>query len=939
MAAIKWASSFSGDWLDAGAWGGVVPGAADTVLIAVPNITVTVSSGVQAAQSLTTSLSAFSVKGGTLTVSSTALFGGAFSESGGAVACGGAFIAQQGFTVTGGNMYLNGNQFLLNGAALQSGGFIQMGNGQMQSQGSFTEAGGTLALYYQGGVFNALNLSAGLIQSYAPNVQVNGAYTQTGGTLSTLGRGITLAGSFSESGTAAVINVQSGELLATGSGTLAGTVSGAGTLHVQSGTTTLGAGIVISLPEVSVTGGKLALSTDLTLSSLFSMAGSTGSQLALGGHTMTVSGRSSLGGEIMGAGTYTAAGGGQINQLAIDGSAVVDLTSAMNVTGGFAIGSVAGSRGTLNIISSKARLNIAGDYIISDASLNGQINNSGFLVKSGGSGTAIIYANTASIGAVSVSTGTLSFNGAVNSFAGVVGGTGTFELAAGQTSFAKGIQLNVARVLLGTQGSAEQLRVSNSLTYTGEFDQAGGTLWLDGGATTLTATGRLNLNGGMVTGSGVLSASAGGRVNLSNVQLEGTTTYNIGGIVNQTGNVSAGDMPGGAVTINIASGALWNMRANSALGGVAGVPSLENATINNAGTLQKLNGSTNSNIAATLNNTGTLSAGNSTLSLYGGGTLGGVLAGGGTIDLDGTYTLASGVQLGVGRLGIGSLAAVTLASSAAMTGGLSQDGGTLSVGNATLTVAGLTSLEIGTLASQFGGTGGLVTTGALTIGDNYAVSYATLTVAGSADQIGDITVADFIPGVGSPGGGVVPGSAATLVIKAGAAYVVDDNASIVGNGTLSVAGTMSFVGNGISGIGPSVIDSGLILGNSANLAFQGPVSGGGTLLVGDGGSMAFSGAVAATDLVGFSGSGPGGLYISDPTHFGASIAGFASGDFIELTGVSNNLSVDRLTVAGNVVTVSDTSFNSVSLTFTTAQTAGALSLAFGPHGGLALFHS
>ena len=860
--------------------------------------------------------------------------GGVTFNSGSITLSNGLFTANQSYTQGGGTLTLGGGGAVFHGAVVQTGGAIVLNVGQLVSYGSFLENGGSLNLGYLGGLFNALTLESGTINSQAAVLQVDGPFAQTGGTLTALGRDVTLAGSFAQ-GAGGTLDVASGVLQLEGSGSLAGTISGNGTLLVQSGTTTLASGVVLSVPTVEITGGSMVFAANTSIGKTFAEYGGV---VALGGNTLTVTGTSSLDGDLVGRGTLVAAGGGQINGLTLDGTTVLDIASTVNQTGNISLGQVTGSRSQLDIAKA-GQLRIAGNFATYDASSNGTLNNAGTLAKTGGSGQATIFTNVLSTGTVSVGIGTLAFGGPMATFGGTVSGAGTLALTGGQDSFASGLALKIGHVLMG-QGN-EQLTLGNSLTYAGEWSQAGGTLWLNSAGMVLDLTGQAAVGAGLITGSGTLALSAISHTNLSGADIEGSATLDVSGMVNQTSSVGLGQQQGSDASLIIESTAVWKLENNASLGGSLNAPLNENGTITNNGLLEKLNGSQNSTIAGTLYNAGTLSVGNSTLTLNGGGILGGVITGHGALDLQGSYTLASGLVLSDGTLGLQS-GTVTLAGNLAEASSWAQSGGTLQLGGNTLTLSGTTSLEGGMLA----GPGTVLSDGPIILGDYTAISLGTLVCAGAADQIGDITVGDYSPITGgTPGGGTQPPSLATLQIASGATYRLDDTVGIAGNGTLTVGGTLTALGGGQAVIGPFVTDNGVILANSVQLRFLGSVSGTGSLVVGASGSLDFAGSVAASNTVSFTG-GTGSLLLEDTTPgpsvlgFSASIAGFQSGDVIELANISTNQSrvSDALNAAGTVLTVSDTYGDSASLTFAAPQSIGSLHLGIGTHGDLAIFH-
>jgi hypothetical protein len=413
--------------------------------------------------------------------------------------------------------------------------------------------------------------------------------------------------------------------------------------------------------------------------------------------------------------------------------------------------------------------------------------------------------------------------------------------------------------------------------------------------------------------------------------------------VNQTSSVSIGAQIGSAPKLDIAATAVWTVENNASLGGQVNNPAYQNATITNDGTLQKLNGSANSFIVGDFINAGTLTVANSLLTLNGTGTLGGTLTGNGALNLDGNYTLASGLATSIQAIdsigGTTTLAEnLTDANTWAQTGNASQ----VDLGGKTLTLTGLVSLEGGSLS----GPGTMTSSGTTVLGDSYTIGQGTLVISGHADQVGDITVGDFSALSPPPAPGSQPPSIATLDIAAGAIYYLDDSNNIGSNGTLAVAGTLSALGGGQSVIGPSVIDTGVILDHSAALRFLGPVSGTGSIVIGAGGSLDFTGSVAASATVSFT-TATGSMFLEDPTTantsltFDASVAGFQTGDFIEFSNLNPNPADVTLSLngAGTVVTLSDTNGDSDSITFTAAQSLASLSVGVGPHADIALFHA
>ena len=889
----------------------------------------------------------FTENGGTMSLAGGAEFKGTLAlQSGTITTLGGAIISEQSFSQSGGLLYLNGGGTdVFYGNAVQTGGTFSLHYGSLLSYGSFTENGGVLNLGFGGGTFDgSLTELAGTITSTAPQLLVNGAFSQSAGVLQFLGADAIFTNSFKQA-VGGTIGVLSGALELEGQhDSLAGTISGAGTLLVAAGTTTLQSGVVLSLPAVEVTGGRLVFASSSTLTSNF--AAYSNGAVSLGGNTLTLTGYATLGGEFGRAGKIIANGGGVLNQLSLDGTMVLDLNSAFRETGNVSLGQETGSRTNLQI-SKKGSLSVAGNYRVSDSSSYAQITNAGLLAKTGGATTAYIQASTSSTGTISVATGTLDFSGRTSAFGGAITGGGTISFSSGELSFKQGLALTIGRVLLSN--GAEQLTLTKSIAYGGEWDQLGGSLWLDGPKVVLSLTGIVGLDGGLITGSGTIAAAAGSHINIANADIEGVAVLDVKGTVEQTASVGLGAQIGSASSVIIEQGAVWNLENNGSLGGRAGSPSNSNGTIVNAGVLEKLNGSADSSVVGTLLSTGTITVGDSSLSLYGSGSIGGVVSGAGMLNLNGDFVLAAGLQIGVGQLAIGNqtgiAATVTLAGNMSDANIWSQDSGALVLNGSKLSLSGLTSLDGGTLT----GAGTMSSSGATTLGGGFSVVQgAVLLLTGQDEQAGTINIGDF-------GAGSQPASTATVQVGAGASYVFDDDVSITGNGTLAVAsasgslaaGVVSLNGGGLATIGASVVDNGTILANSAQLTFIGPITGTGTISVAAGGSLDFSrGAVASSVTVAFA-AGSASMFLEDTVPntntlgFNGLIAGFGSGDIIELSTLQANVSNGSMSLNANgtILTVSDKSGDTATLQFATPQNLGSLVLGLGAHGDLAVFHT
>jgi hypothetical protein len=901
------------------------------------NLLQTANAVIDQSSGLLTVDGSFTENGGLLELSGNgAVINGAFTlASGNIIESNGGFTSNQAMTLTAGTLLLDGNGGVFYGPSTQTGGTLTLGNGALYSYGSYTEAGGLMNLGYEGGSFNILTVQSGTITSTAAVLDVTGAFTDTGGMVEFLGRDTILAGPFSQATTGDIV-VQSGALELEGNGTLAGTISGTGRILVESGTTTIASTAKISLTSIEVGGGTLMFGAGEALKQSFWLVPQ--GQLNTEGYNLTLDAASTLQGELVGKSAVYMAGGGVLNGLSLDGTSHLYLTSSVTETGNISFANATGSRSVMNIETS-GRLRVAGNFVMTDQSQNGELLIAGNLVKTGGSKTATIDTNVTSTGTIGIEIGTLVFEGPDNTFGGLISGQGTFAIAGGQNYFSSSLTLSAVRFELA-QGN-EQLTLTHSLSYGGEWSQVGGTLWLDGPSVGVTTGGETGLDGGMVTGNGTFTTAAIALVNASGIDFEGSATLKVAGDVNQTSSVGFGAQIGSAPTLDIESGAVWTIENNASLGGQVNSPEQENGLFINDGLVQKVNGDSNSFIAGTFDNVGTLAVDNSVLTLNGGGTLGGTLTGNGALILSGDYTLESGLSSSVAVLETtGGVLALGGNSSFADT--WAQTNGTVDLDGNTLTLSGLVSLEGGAIS----GPGTVVSSGTLVLGDNYTLGQGTLVIENHASQVGDLTVGDFNSLHGPPQGGTLPPSLATVEIASGATYYLTDSNNISSNGTLAVAGTFSALGGAPSQIGPSVIDTGVIKANSAALRFLGPVSGTGSITIGNGGSLDFAGSVAASTTISFT-TGTGSMFLEDTfpntniLTFAGQVAGFQSGDFIEFSNLNANPTQIALSLnsTGTIATLSDTSGNSDSITFTAAQSLASLVVGIGPHNDITLFHT
>jgi hypothetical protein len=796
-------------------------------------------------------------------------------------------------SITGGTLGTT-NGYDLSGPLLLSGGLLRLVSGADGGGffGNVSETGGSMVL-----------LDGAAAQ--------NGTFSQTGGTL-TIG-----AGNFTDSD----------------GGTFGATVTGNARLVLdsQSAEITLAKGFAIST-GMEIEQGTVALQESVTDAKYFAV--DQNGTLSLGGNTLTLTGNAGLEGDITG-GTLAAKGTGHLNTLLLDNGQLLSISGTYNQTGAITLGNT--GSGTISVLAGGA-LRITGNESIGIGAGGGVLNNSGTIAKVGGSptnGESVIFGdfNNASTGVVDVAVGTLDFRGPSNGFTSALGGTitgaGTVSFDSGSfaISSAKSLTLTVSRLLLA--GSAN-VTLTTALSYNGDWDQTGGTLAVgtpgqSGG--TLTLGGEAAFDGGLLKGTGTVLSN--GAVNLgTGMDLEGNLTFQFNGPVSQTGTIDLG-LANDAITVaNVAAGDTWNIEGNASILGF-------NGEIENKGVLAKANGSGTSIVQSDVINTGTLAVDTGELNLSGVGTLGGSVIGAAVLDISGAYQFASGLALSVGTVILdvpnepGEVQA-TLASALTYAGQWAQEGGTLSVANngtpETLTLNG---------SATFGGSGAIegpgtvIANGAAAFTGTFSLLQgAQLELNGNTVQSTNITLT---------GGSSAP----TLTIggvynMAAGTDIGGPNNSVVG--TVAVTGTLVASGTGYTPdnvIAAAIVDNGKIEIKYGEMQFLGPLSGTGSINISNGATLDLLGSNTTTNTVTF-GAGGAILDLGTPADYLGTIAGFGSGDMVELTGFA--FSDITPVVSGDTVTLTEQSGQSVTLTFSTAQTATQLTVGEGPDGWLSLIH-
>jgi hypothetical protein len=552
-------------------------------------------------------------------------------------------VVQTGGTLTVSNDWVgyNGNGFY----NLAGGNFLtayETIGVKPHSIGDFNQSGGnhtasvSLRLGDFASSYGYYNLSAGTVNTGALFVgyEGQGQFNQTGGsvTAASLGFG----------------------LLSGGSGNVY-TLSG-GTVNISGAITTGPSGGAFSLDggTLTVGSGNIALST-LSLGSVAGAAGSytqSGGTVSVGNLVLGTAGSSAaytLAGGTLNIGTTLSAGGNSV--LNLNGGSFAALSDASLVD--LVLGSTEGSAFTLNI-GGGGGANTFTTLSAATETIGGL--GAGRVVQTGGSntvGTLTINDRYTYNGGSLVVTGSLANNGALE-----LGGT---SLAYGTSAVNNGLVSGYGRLsgsgdftnngLVSQAGGNLTLAGTGTYTNNANWDLQGGRQLKLEGAGFINA-GSLNLNGGLVTGTGSLTNMLGGTIagngtisapfsNAGTLALTaGTTTVSLGfvntGVIQLSSN--AASLNGGAID-------------NSGL--IQGLGKIVN-TVNNSGTIQASGGTLT--LTQALNNSGTLVADKASTLLFQTGLLassGAIHINGGTLNNSGHTLNNSGqilVSTGAGQL-------------------------------------------------------------------------------------------------------------------------------------------------------------------------------------------------------------------------------------------------------------------------------------------------
>ena len=846
-------------------------------------------------------------------------------------------------------------------------GTLQLGDGTTAGSitGNVTD-NGTLAFNNPGSTtFAGVISGTGAVAQMAGTTVLTAANTYTGGTTIAsgtlrVGNGGTtgsIVGNVSNNGTLAFDRSDaldfagtitgSGVLNQAGTGTttLRGTGSSAGSVDVEAGTLNLAqSGAFTTTGNYgTATGATTQITADASLAVGGVFTQSTGSTLnvAIGSSTLPIisADTASLGGAINVTG-FTATAPSSASALTSTAFTVIHTAAAGGITGDFSPVSLGGATSPVDYltlsggVSANAQdynvgfaltwlagttagngvftLANAGDVFDADVALANQSPSSapwdGQTLTKNGAGTLVLSEANTYTGSTLVNAGTLR-TGAADAFAD----SGAVTVAAGATLDLNGFN-QTANNLSGagsvTLGSAA-LTVNDSAATSFDGVISGSGSLVKTGAATLTLAGANSYTGGTTIAAGTLQIGNGGTTG----SIAGDVLDNATLAFNRSDElVFAGAISGSGAVEQVGSGSTVLTGNSSYTGG----------TTIAAGTLQIGNGGSTGSITGDVVDNGTLAFNRSDELVFGGAISGSgalVQAGAGTTTLTGANSYTGGTTITTGTLQLGD------GTTAGSIVGNVVDNATLAFDNpGTNTFAGVIS-GTGTV-EQLGGT--TVLTAANTYGGGTTIAAASTLQLGNGTTAGSIvgdvadngTLAFNNPGT-TTFAGVVSGSGA--LTQAGGTTVLSAANTYTG-GTTIASGTLQVGDGGTTGsIVGNVVDNGTLAFNRSDaLDFAGTITGSGVL------SQAGTG---TTTLRG-TGSSVGSANVEAGTLNLAQAGAFTTtGDYTTAAGATTRIAPDSALAVGGVFTQSAGSTLNVAvgsaepvITATSANLGGALGI-------------
>ena len=537
-------------------------------------------------------------------------------------------------------------------------------------------------------------------------------------------------------------------------------------------------------------------------------------------------------------GIYNESSATHIFNIAVngDGDLADPFQIHLNSTGGLTFGSTVNNQGgNIEILGSASGAKTV--------RFNGVVSGSGGMYVNNANATVLFDAVNTISGQLTINAGTVRLNGAGDTFGA---STQAIRIGGGASIDLNGVSTTVGSV--GEEGTSDS----------GTINLGAGTLTISGSATTFQNS---------ISGTGGLTHSGSGTLNLFGTQsYTGTTTVSAGKISSGvslassgitvsggTFETSAADIVSNTSAVNLSAGtyALGGNDTVASLTVSGGVLSSANAYTLTAATYALNGGEVSANLGA-----GTVNATSGTTLLSGTSGAGTVNVSGGLLSLVSADRLANAAAVTVssGELAVGANDTV---GSLSTTGGTVSGAGTLTaatyalnggtvsanlgVGTATAS-SGTTSLSGTSAATVVNVTGGtLNTSGANKLADGAAVSVSSGTLGvGGSDTVGSLAAS---------GTGVV-------TVATGTTLTANGNSSITGSAR-ATGGTVAVANNSLLNLANSstTTTSDLSIGSGSTLAgtggTSGQIKGSGLLSPGNSPGILTSGSVDLTGGIDF----------------------------------------------------------------------------------------
>jgi hypothetical protein len=207
--------------------------------------------------------------------------------------------------------------------------------------------------------------------------------------------------------------------------TISGTISGTGSLALTGGNQALDSGAALNEARWSTSGSDVAsINENLSFGGTYSEGGSATLTIA-SGDKLSLTGTATLDATVNGAGTV-ALSNATLSGLSVGGTVTVNDVGTVLQTGQITLGDAASNAATLSIASGATYEINANVGIGIGTSAATAIDDSGLLIKNGGTGTSKIAVGIVDTGHIEASTGTLDLVQAVT-------GTGAMQVDSGAT--------------------------------------------------------------------------------------------------------------------------------------------------------------------------------------------------------------------------------------------------------------------------------------------------------------------------------------------------------------------------------------------------------------------------------------------------------------------------------------------------------------------------